>query len=73
MRRDPPRQIGNGDFLHGTDVINAEMLALLSPHHDAGHQVVDEAEAARLLAGALDFEAQLAGGLALARCLQAQR
>ena len=36
------------------DVIDAEMLALVAHHHDAGDQIVDEAEAAGLRAGALD-------------------
>ena len=49
----------------GADMIDAEMLALVAHHHDAGHQVVDEAEAARFLAGALDLEAQPAGRLLL--------
>ena len=60
MAGDPPCQIGDGDFFGGADVIDAEMLAFFAHHHDAGDQVVDEAEAARFLAGALDVEAQRA-------------
>ncbi len=61
-----PRQIGDRYLLHGADVIDAEMVALFAHDHDAGHQVVDEAEAAGLFAGALDLEAQ--GALGLRRC-----
>ena len=50
---DALRQVGDGDFLGGADVIDAEMLAFVAHHHDPGHQVVDEAEAACLLAAAL--------------------
>ena len=53
------------DLLHGADVIDAEMLALVAHHHDAGDEIVDEAEAAGLRAGALDLEAQPTGRLLL--------
>ena len=56
MGRDPPREVGDGDLLGGADVIDAEMLALLAHHHHAGDEIVDVAEAAGLLAVALNFE-----------------
>ena len=51
------RKIGDGDLLRGADVIDAEMLALFAHHQHAGDEIVDEAEAAGLLPGALDLEA----------------
>ena len=69
MGRDAARQLGDRDLLRGADVIDAEMLAFLAHHHDAGDEIVDEAEAARLLAGALDVEAQRPGRLRCAASL----
>ena len=65
MAGDAPREVGDGNLLTGADVIDAEMLALVAHHHDAGHQVVDEAETARFLAAALDVEAHAPCGLCL--------
>ena len=65
--------MGNGDFLGGADVIDAEMLALVAHHHDAGDKIVDEAEAARFLAGALDIELQVAARLLRPEFMHAQR
>src|SRR6185437_4872994 len=56
--RDAARKVRDRHLLHRADVINAEMLAFFAHHEDAGDQIVDEAEAAGLLAGALDPEAQ---------------
>ena len=58
-RGDTLRKVCNGDFFRGADMIDAEVFALLAHEHDAGDQIVDEAEAARLPAGALNVEAQL--------------
>src|SRR6187200_3103643 len=63
--RNPVREIGDRHFFHGADVIDAEVLTLLAHDHDAGNEVVDEAEAARLLPGALDLEPKRPGGLRL--------
>ena len=49
-------EVRDGDLFHRADVIDAEMLALLAHGHDAGDQIVDEAEAACLLSAALNLE-----------------
>ena len=67
-------EIGDGDLVRGADVVDAEVLALLAHDHHAGHQIVDVAEAARLLAAALDRERQHAvSDAARDGVLQAQR
>src|SRR5437763_542895 len=54
-------EIGDGDVVHGADVIDAEMLAFVAHHQDAADEVVDMAEAAGLATVALQLERQLAG------------
>ena len=65
LRCHAARKVGDADFFRGADVINAEMLAFFTHHHDAGDKVVDEAEAARFLPAALDFEPDRSGRLLL--------
>jgi len=56
MSADAPREVGDAQFLEGSDVVNIKMLALGAHHHHALYQVVHETEAAGLGATALDGE-----------------
>src|SRR5579862_335934 len=66
---DAPRKIGNRDLFCRADMIDAEVFALLTHNHDAGDQIVDEAETARLPAGALNLEAQFSRRLLFCKCI----
>src|SRR6266508_624684 len=59
--RDPGHaagEVGDGDLVRGADMVDAEVLPALAHDHHAANQVVDVAEAARLLAAALDRKRQ---------------
>src|SRR6185437_5091639 len=73
LSRDPARDVGDGDFFHGPDVIDAEMLSFFFFKQKTAYEIVDETEAARFLTGALDFETQRPGGLRSRGLVQSQR
>jgi len=57
------RDIGDGDFLHRADVVDAQVLALGGENHQPVDEIVDVVEGAGLGPGSLDRKADRASGL----------